>query len=175
MPRTTLLTILLVFVSGSLLSALEPVTKTIDLTDAPVLIESYTATYLEGARPMPGGIYHSLSYKNVSDKIVVAVQIGLVSFNVFDEFIGRISGIAIETIPPTGSEKGLWIDRADGGSAFHTGMAYVSKVRFIDSEIWEADLKEVAAELSKIEEGFDVSKLEARESAEEEVTPPLGN
>ena len=46
--------------------------------------------------------------------------------------------------------------------SFLTGVAYVSKVRFDNGEIWSTDLESIAEELRKIEAEFDVSKLKEK-------------
>ena len=60
---------------------------------------------------------------------------------------------------PGAASKGTWVATALSDFAFHTGVAYVSKVRFANGEIWKADIDQIASELSKIEEDFDASVL----------------
>ncbi len=147
---------------GSQGAALEPVTRTVDLPGAPLEITSYTAVYQEGGRYTTEGIRHVVNYRNRGNKAIVALQLGLVSFNVFNEFIGRTNGVDISEVDMGEAKQGQWVDRAYGDFAFLTGVAYVSKVRFSDGEVWEADLAQVAQELSKLERDFDVARLKAQ-------------
>lgn len=78
----------------------------------------------------------------------------------FNEFIDRTQGVSIEEITPGGTDKGTWLASALADFSFLTGVAYVSKVRFDNGEIWAADLDHIGQELAKIEKDFDVSLLE---------------
>jgi hypothetical protein len=72
----------------------------------------------------------------------------------------------METIAPGSKEKGKWVATSYADFSFHTGVAYVSKVRFDDEEIWSADLNSVVLELRKIEKDFDASRLKKKEGGE---------
>ena len=72
----------------------------------------------------------------------------------------------METIAPGSKEKGKWVATSSADFSFHTGVAYVSKVRFDDGEIWSADLNSVVLELRKIEKDFDASRLKKKEGGE---------
>lgn len=142
--------------------SIAPVAKIIAQTNAPLIITSYSANYQEGSRSTSEGIRHVVEYKNASEKKVVAVQIGLVSFDVWNEFLGRTGGISLSVIDPGKSEKGAWLTNAFSDFSFLTGFAYVSKVRFDDGTIWVADLNEIAEEMRKIERDFDIQILKAK-------------
>ena len=61
------------------------------------------------------------------------------------------------------TNKGEWVASAYSDFSFHTGVAYVSKVRFEDGEIWSADLSAIVVELKKIEKDFDVNRLRKKD------------
>lgn len=148
--------------------ALQPVSKIIDQPDAPLRITKYIAVYQEGSgRYITEGIHHSVEYQNSSGRVVEAVQIGLVSFDVWNEYLDRTGGLSLDVLPPNAKDQGTWVTGRYRGFSFHTGVVYVSKVRFQNGEIWEADLEAIATELAKIEEGFDVSRLTKREEDEQ--------
>lgn len=144
-------------------AALEPVAKIIAQPTSPVTVTFYSARYQEGGRYTTEGIRHNVEYKNTSNSAVVAVRIGLVSFDVWNEFLDRTGGVSIEDISPSGTDTGAWVARAYADFSFLTGFAYISKVRFADGRIWEADLDAIANEMRKIERNFDVEKLKGKE------------
>ena len=137
----------------------EPVAIAVEQPNAPLKITSYSAAYQKGSRYATEGIRHEAEYQNVTDREIVACQIGLVAFSIFNEFLDRTGGIDMDDIAPNKSKKGAWVARAYSDFSFHTGVAYVSKVRFADGEIWEADLDEVTSALREIESDFDVTRL----------------
>lgn len=159
--KSVLLIFGMVFVTPAM--AVEPVAKIIDQPSSPLTITTYTAKYQEGGRYATEGIRHEVQYKNTSNSQVVASQLGLVSFDVWNEFLDRTGGVSIDDIAPGGSKPGVWVARAYADFSFLTGFAYVSKVRFSDGRIWEADLDAIANEMRKIERGFDVEKLKGKE------------
>jgi len=99
-------------------------------------------------------VSHSVTYKNVSSKEVVALQIGLTSFDAFNGFMGRFNGWSTERIGVGESKTGTWSQRTYAAFAFKgygTGVVYVNAVRFSDGSIWRANLTEVLIELQKFE------------------------
>ena len=140
--------------------AIEPIYKIIIQSNSPLEITSYSAKYQKGRGSYSrDGIRHRAEYRNKSGRRVVAVQIGFVSFNVFNEFLDRMHGVSITEINPNQLEKGTWNATALADFSFLTGVAYISKVRFENGEIWRADLEYITEELRKIEEEFDISML----------------
>ena len=71
-----------------------------------------------------------------------------------------MGGFTIEDIDVGGKEDGAWVANALAESAFYTGVAYVSKVRFEDGEIWTADNDEVLSQLREIEQDLNIETLE---------------
>lgn len=165
--RAIALVSLLGLIWASLGAALQPATKIIAQPDAPIAITSYSAAYRERTNYSQEGIQHSVEYRNNSGKVVDAVEIGLVSFDVWNEFLNRTGGISLETLAPGASKKGLWIASAYADFSFLTGVAYVRRVRFRDGSIWSVDLNAIAQELSSIESGFDVTRLKEKEKEKE--------
>ncbi len=161
--KTRLLIFIVMFMHGFAAAALEPVTKIIAQPTSPLTVMSYTAKYQEGGRYTTEGIRHNVQYENTSDSQIVASQIGLLSFDVWNEFLDRTGGVSIKDIGPGGMESGAWVARAYADFTFLTGFAYVGKVRYADGRIWEADLDAIANEVRKIEQGFDVEKLKGKE------------
>lgn len=145
------------------LAALPPVAKILPQADSPVEITSYTANYQSGSQYASEGIYHAVEYKNNSSQLIVAVEIGLVSFDVWNEFLDRTRGAAMDLVQPGATKKGRWVATAYADFSFLTGVAYVGRVRFRDGTIWRADLDAIAQVLSEIEANFDVARLKQKE------------
>jgi hypothetical protein len=91
---------------------------------------------------------------------MVAVEICLVSFDLFNEFLDRTAGLTIRDLNPGAAEKRTWVSHAAGDFAFQTGIAYVNRVRFSDGTFWKADLRAVGVELKKFQKDFDVAILD---------------
>ena len=159
-----LLIVTILFLSSLTLSfAVDPVTIIVDQPDAPLKLSNYSAQYssFRSSTSRPG-IRHQPSFENVSGRTIVAFRIGFVSFNYFNEFIGKFGGLSDDPLPPDAKkpvQSGLWNQKDYGDFAFMTGVAYVEKVRFDDGEVWTADMDDVFRELEKIEAGFEMSQL----------------
>ena len=89
----------------------------------------------------------------------MALQFGLLSFNIFNEFQDRLSGFTIEPLAVGMSSSGSWRASASAESSFYTGVAYVSKIRFFNGEVWSANLADITKQVQEIEEGFSVESL----------------
>ena len=59
--------------------------------------------------------------------------------------------------------NGLWMRRSSMAEAFHTGMAYVAKVRFEDGEIWKSDLEGLVEQIHRIDKDFTQDSLKPSE------------
>ena len=66
----------------------------------------------------------------------------------------------MDSLDPGDDTEGTWVASAYADFSFYTGVAYVSKVRFSDGMIWEADLEAVANSIRDIQEDFDASRLQ---------------
>jgi len=148
--------------ASGLAYAIEPEAKVVSQPDAPVTITHYSAAYQASSRYGNEGIHHNVEYTNSGTKPIVAVQIGLVSFDIWNEFLDRTGGISIEDMMPGSTKEGTWVALSYGDFSFLTGVAYVSKARFLDGTIWDADLSAIAEELRKIEEDFDARRLDGK-------------
>jgi hypothetical protein len=140
-------------------AAPKPVTRIIAQPDAPLEITGYTASYAAGGRYSDRGISHDLQYRSRSQP-VVAVRFGLVAFDIFNRFLDYTGGIDMDEAQPGKVKTGAWTASAYAAFSFHTGVAYVSTVRFADGTIWTADEAAITSELRKIEADFDAKRLE---------------
>ena len=104
------------------------------------------------------GINHSVKYKNVSNRTIVAIQFGLVSYSVWNEFLDKLLGVTIQNIPPGETTyNGSWTTSlVSSDFTFWTGVSYVSMVRFDNGEIWTANKEDITASLQYIENNFDI-------------------
>ena len=127
---------------------------------APLSITQYSAKFEpeeDGGRYSRGHsdqIRHTVTYTNTSTKEIVALQIGLASFDAFNSFMDRFSGWSVSQVQPNETKKGEWTQRPYAAFSFQsygTGVAYVNAVRFADGSIWRANLSEVLADLQKFE------------------------
>lgn len=161
--KTQFIILTLILLISRQVNGADPVAKIIDQKDSPVEITNYTAKYILGGQYTSEGIRHSVNYKNRSEKTIVAIQFGLVSFDVWNEFLDRTGGMDLTNLVPGGESKGTWVANAYADFSFLTGFAYVRRVRFSDGTIWNADLDAITEELRKIESDFDVQELKAPE------------
>jgi hypothetical protein len=121
--------------------------------NSPVGITEYKAEFEQANAA--NGINHVLSYTNRGRQKISAVRFGLVAFDVFNGFLGKIEGVAMSDVNVNRSHKGNWIHTPPTAFSFLTGVAYVDTVRFEDGTIWQADPETVVEELRKIDKGFD--------------------
>ncbi len=147
---------------------LKPAAQVVVQDDAPLAITSYTAAYRERSQYTSQGIHHSVKYQNRSGKTVVAVQVGLVAFDIWNEFLGRTNGLSIDVIRPDKDDGGTWIATPYRGFSFLTGVAFINRVRFDDGSIWTANQDAILEELRKIQKDFDASRLDT------DTAPPGG-
>lgn len=141
--------------------SLEPQSVYTEQPDAPVEVTFYTARYRDRSPDRPEGIHHQAGYQNRTDRQIVAVQLGFVSFSVFNEFVDHTKGVAVSDIEPGEEGTGLWVaqfGRAD--FAFHTGVVYVDRVRFENGEIWVADRGPILDQLRQVQADFDAAVLD---------------
>jgi hypothetical protein len=127
---------------------------------SPLTIVQYQAIFereSSGGRSIRGNpdqIRHTATYTNGTSKEIVALQIGLASFDAFNGFMGRFSGWSLERIAAGATKTGEWAHRPYAAFSFQgygTGVAYVNAVRFADGSIWRANLTEVLTEMQKFE------------------------
>ncbi len=148
--KTNIAVLLIAIMTASYARAIEPVTKIVEQSGAPLKITSYTAAYQEGDLFTKEGIRHYAEYKNTSGKTIVALIIAFFSFDIWNKHINSMPRYSIEDIPPDGNGNGVWLDPADGGFAFTTGIAGIVKVRFSDGTVWEADYDALSSKIGLI-------------------------
>ncbi|HVL67170.1 MAG TPA: hypothetical protein VM364_07895 [Vicinamibacterales bacterium] len=146
---------------------LKPAARIVEQADAPVKITSYSARYIRGSQYTTEGIHHELKYQNNSDRQIEALQVGLISFDVWNQFLDRTNGLSTSSLASGKAGSGTWIARAYGDFSFLTGVAYVRRVRFADGTIWTADEDRIVEELRQIEKDFDASILKKKEGSED--------
>ena len=156
------LTFLAVAISVAVVSAeLEPVAVIVAQPSAPLLITELEVVPFSAAGSNTGieGVRWEVDYQNASDRQIVALRVGFVSFNAFNEYMFRFEGYLTKDIDAGRTDDGDWTQRRLGAFAFHTGVVYVDRVRFANGDIWVADLGPVGERLMQVQAGFDLSVL----------------
>jgi hypothetical protein len=162
-----LTSIMLVCSIHALAQRTKPETKIILQPNSPVRIMSFNAMYFSGSSTyVSRGIHNELEFENVSPRNIVAIEFGLVAFDIWNEFLDRTGGITMSGLAAGVKDKGKWVASRYADFSFHTGVAYVSKVRFDDGEIWTADNAGILLEMRKIQKDFDASKLKKKPNEE---------
>jgi hypothetical protein len=141
------------------LQGLRPDNKIVEQAESPILVTAYRAEYAKRTNESPESIRHDVEYRNRSNQKVVAIQFGLVSFDLWNEFLARTAGLSTEAVAPRGRERGGWSTPTDAAFAFHTAVVYVDRVRFESGEIWSADPDLVVAAMRTIQKDFDPANL----------------
>lgn len=139
--------------------AIQPTNRILDQPGSPVKILSYNAFYPKKGLPEKEGITHMVHYENVSGRDIVAVEIALISFDVWDHFLDGKWGTKIKEIKRGDRNEDVWISPNDAGFTFFTGTAYVNRVRFDDGKIWSADLNQILKQLQRIDRAITITTL----------------
>jgi hypothetical protein len=163
--KTALIVVLISSISISLAVMAAPPTKAIIIgqPNSPIEIIGYSASYQERGTYTTGGIRHNLEYTNRGTQKVQAIRFGLVSFNVFNQYLAKTGGLSMDDLLPGKKEKGGWVQSPYADFSFLTGLAYVDLVRLEDGTIWKADEETVLSEIRKIEKDFDAKLLKEKE------------
>ncbi len=83
-----------------------------------------------------------VKFKNRTDRDIEALAITMVYYDAFNEKQDGIMGIFTDPLYANRQRNAGW--STYGEAAFvKTAIAYVSAVRFIDGEVWKADIKKV--------------------------------
>lgn len=125
--------------------------------DCPVEIEDYFCNY-NGGTGMSTivNIGHGATIKNRSNRNIIAVSVGYLSFNVWNEFLDVMFCEKVTTIAPNQKIKTLGcVKEHPKTHTFFTGVAFVWRVRFEDGEIWNADRDFIINKLNKLPVTFD--------------------
>ena len=139
--------------------ALKPEHRVVDQPDAPVQITGYRTEFLKRTAEAPEGFRHDLEYRSRTDQRIVAVQFGLVSFDVWNEFLERHAALASEAVDANERKRSSWFTATSSGVAFLTGIVYVERVRLANGEIWSANLDTVVAAMRAIQKDFTAEQL----------------
>jgi hypothetical protein len=155
--------------------AVERIYRIADQPDSPVKIVKYEAELQQGKGDYwyggQQGIYQVVEYENVSGRQIVAVQISFFHFDVWNEPIGtalytgsyipnQLNGVTsdvVEDFAPGKTKRLVSIPNIDDPNLFLTGIVGVTKVRFADGEVWKAEIKDIAMQLSDV-----IPDMEAR-------------
>jgi len=133
--------------------------KIVEQTESPVLVTGYRAEYQKGNSTSMPGVRHDVEYRNRSGQRVVAVQFGLVTFDVWDEFLARTAGLAVQPLGARSRDRGIWTTVTEAAFAYRTAVVYVERVRFESGEIWNADRETILGALRVIQKDFDETNL----------------
>src|SRR5688572_9736431 len=109
-------------------AAPRPRTIVVSQPNAPIEITKYDAKFQRRGTYTTEGISHSLEYRNRGAQKVQAIRFGLVAFDVFNDFLDRTGGVAMDDVDPGRVNQGSWVATAYADFAFLTGVAYVSHV-----------------------------------------------
>ncbi len=180
----TLITLLVFFASiSTLLSstgiALEsentfeyaPKAMKVDVFSKAIAIKDYSVKY-EGdiVKDILGskGIKHTLVLKNTSRRDIVAVQVGFVYFNYFNEPVGYTSTLILDRLPK-GEEKEIEAKGKFVGDATTYGsFAFVHKIKYSDRSVEMIDAEIVKKKINSIlgtswgDEMFDDPETQSR-------------
>lgn len=136
-----------------------PKTIIIAQPNSPVQITAYSARFASRSTYSREGINHDVAYLNRGRQKIGAIRFGLVSFDVFNRFLGKTGGLSMDDLEAGKSQKSSWAHSPYADFSFSTGLAYVDLVRLEDGTIWQADESVILEELRKIEKDFDAKRL----------------
>jgi hypothetical protein len=136
-----------------------PQSRIVEQPDAPVHVTASSTEYQRRTNDSPEGVRHQLEYSNRSTQKIVAIQFGLISFDIWNEFLARTAGLATEDVGPRARKRGVWLTPTDAAIGFLTAVVYVDRVRFESGEIWIADKEQVLTAMRAIQKDFDPANL----------------
>ena len=153
----------------SILAAATPVAQELDRVaviisqpTSPVEIYDFSRTDRSGRFTTTGDeLYVNARWRNIVDRLIVAVEIGVLDFDVWHEFLEYQLINNFEKLEPRDDNR-LNYSFTQHGTKYQitriqTSFAYVSRVMFEDGEIWERSLEQVTEEVQKTEPDFDSS------------------
>lgn len=155
MKKIGILVALLALFVGSAQAQEDVQRVVLDQPSSPLEISQYLSVGFDRA------ITHSVNVKNITSREIIAYQMGLLSFSVFNEFLDRLGGYAIESLAPGEEKRSSWESRESNASLHYTAVAYVSKVRFADGEVWEANhIEVIMPQLREIAKSLEIDDLD---------------
>ena len=163
MTRLTAYALTAMFVGpASPFDPVEPRSMVVTQAEAPVEITKYTARYLRSDKAEEQGINHRVEYRNRTERRIDAVEVGFVEFDIWNEHLDTLIGNDLDGVGARKSGEGSWLHDPPAAFIFHTGIAYVSRVRFTDGEIWAASLDEIAEQVRSVEASFEAELLKPK-------------
>jgi hypothetical protein len=152
-------------VSWPVFGELAPVNLVVPQAASPVAIARYGVGYEDATAKAPDGIRHAIVFHNNGDRVVEAVEVGVIAFDVWNRFLDAGHATVIQQLRPRKRGEFAWRELSDAAYTVHTGVAFVSRVRFDDGEIWTADRAEIVRELQRIDADFDPALLPGSRAA----------
>jgi hypothetical protein len=135
--------------------------KIVDQPEAPVQITTFVSVYQRRTNDSLEGIRHDVEYRSRATQKIVAIQFGLVSFDVWNQFLAYTAGLSTEEVNPKARKRNEWLTPSDAATGFLTGVVYVDRVRFESGEIWIADKEQILTAMRAIQKDFDPANLGA--------------
>ena len=94
-------------------------------------------------------IYSIVRYRNRTGRSIEAQAITMLYFDAFNEREAGVKGISTDLLPANQESTGGWSIYGTPGFV-KTAMAFVSAVRFMDGEVWRADIAAVLEAAAKL-------------------------
>ena len=139
--------------------ALEPRSIVINQSGAPIKIEKFEAKII--GEDNNAQIKTKIRFKNYDNKkTVVAFRVNFVGLDVFDEFLTYKNLITIANVQPGKRWRSEWTLNVLDAASYLTGAVFVDKIRFDDDTFWDYDETVLIQEMKKIQEDFDLIKLQ---------------
>lgn len=156
--------------SGIFATAIPRVCVIVNTDNAPVEILEFERWY---AGEDETHISSKLKYKNKTDRDIEALAITIIYYNLFNDKEDEVKGVSTKPLKAQTWNIGRWstgwvaVPASQTGLCFDdlnplygrpnfvkTAIAFVSAIRFLDGEVWKADIDEVfkmAADLPGLE------------------------
>jgi hypothetical protein len=164
MKRITVLVCAALALAIQPMRAAEPKALVLTQAESPVVITKYQTRYTRSDKATELGINHRLDYKNRTDRRILAIEFGFVEFTVWNEHIETLIANDLDEVGGGKSGDGSWLHDPATGFLFHTGIAYVSRVRFEDGEIWTANPDDIVEHIRGVEASFSAEMLKPKGS-----------
>jgi len=95
---------------------------------------------------------HDIRFRNNADRAIVAVEFGLLCYDIFNEFQDESEVLHRKDMLPGERSRVSHVAMPPDPEAFFTGVVFVKRIRFLDGEVWIADQEEVDALLVALED-----------------------
>lgn len=162
MKQVLLAIIIVACFSSAVLAGLTRVYVIVDVENAPVEILEFGKSRGEDE----DHISSVVKFKNRTDRDIEALAITMVYYDAFNEKQDGIMGIFTDPLYANRQRNAGW--SIYGEPRFvKTAVAYVSAVRFINGEIWKADMEKIMEAAGKRAELSFLSKTEMLEIEKE--------